>query len=35
MGVIPSQLIKNPTRILSLVSKRQEALSDNIANMHT
>ena len=35
MGLVPTQLLNNPQKILSLVSQRQEALSDNIANMHT
>ena len=35
MGLLPTHLMHNPQRILSLVSARQEALADNIANMHT
>ncbi len=35
MGLLPTQLLQNPQKMLSLVSQRQEALSDNIANMHT
>lgn len=35
MGLIPTRLLNTPNKMLSLVSKRQEALSDNIANMHT
>ncbi len=35
MGLLPTQLLNQPQKILSLVSARQEALSDNIANMHT
>jgi len=35
MGLVPTQLMHQPQKILSLVSARQEALSDNIANMHT
>lgn len=35
MGLVPTQLLNNPQKILGLVSARQEALSDNIANMHT
>ena len=35
MGIIPTHLLNSPQKILSLVSQRQEALSDNIANMHT
>ncbi|MBR2068957.1 MAG: hypothetical protein IJ877_04260 [Candidatus Gastranaerophilales bacterium] len=35
MGLLPTQLLNKPQKILSLVSARQEALADNIANMHT
>lgn len=35
MGIIPTHLINNQQKMLDLVSARQEALSDNIANMHT
>ncbi len=35
MSLIPTQLLNQPQKILTLVSQRQEALSDNIANMHT
>lgn len=35
MGLIPTHLLNNPQRMLSLISQRQEALSDNVANMHT
>lgn len=35
MGLLPTQLLHQPQKILSLVSARQEALADNIANMHT
>ena len=35
MGIIPTHLLHSPQKMLSLVSLRQEALSDNIANMHT
>ena len=35
MGLLPTHLLHNPQKMLSLVSQRQEALSDNIANMHT
>ncbi len=35
MGLLPTEMLNTPTKMLSLVSKRQEALSDNIANMHT
>ena len=35
MGIVPTHLLQGPQKMLSLVSQRQEALSDNIANMHT
>ena len=35
MSLLPTQLIHQPQKILSLISARQEALSDNVANMHT
>ncbi|MBQ8476155.1 hypothetical protein IJ531_03735 [bacterium] len=35
MGLLPTNLLNQPQKVLSLVSARQEALSDNIANMHT
>lgn len=35
MGIVPTQLLNNSQRNLDLIAKRQEALSDNIANMHT
>lgn len=35
MSLLPLQMINEPQKMLSLVSQRQEALSDNIANMHT
>lgn len=35
MGLIPLNLLNEPQKMLSLISQRQEALSDNIANMHT
>ena len=35
MGLLPTHLLNSPQKMLSLVSQRQEALSDNIANMHT
>ena len=35
MNLVPTYLLKSPQRMLDLVAKRQEALSDNIANMHT
>ena len=35
MNLVPTYLLKSPQRMLDLVSKRQEALADNIANMHT
>ncbi len=35
MGLIPTNLINNQQKMLDLISARQEALSDNVANMHT
>ena len=35
MGLLPTHLLNNPQKMLSLTSQRQEALADNIANMHT
>ena len=35
MGLVPINLLSEPQKILGLISQRQEALSDNIANMHT
>ncbi len=35
MSLVPLKLLNQPKKILALVSQRQEALSDNIANMHT
>ena len=35
MSILPTQLINKQTNLISLVSKRQEAIADNIANMHT
>lgn len=35
MGLIPTNLINEPQKMLSLIAQRQEALGDNIANMHT
>jgi flagellar basal body rod protein FlgB len=35
MGLIPTQMINEPQKMLSLIAQRQEALGDNIANMHT
>ena len=35
MGLLPTHLLNQPQKVLSLVSARQEALADNIANMHT
>ena len=35
MGIVPTYLLKSPQKMLSLVAQRQEALSDNITNMHT
>ena len=35
MGLLPLQLINKPRQLLGMISTRQEALADNIANMHT
>ena len=35
MSIVPLRLLNEPQKILGLVAQRQEALSDNIANMHT
>lgn len=35
MGLIPTHLLNNPQKMISMVAQRQECLSDNIANMHT
>jgi len=35
MGIVPTHLLNNPQKMLSMISQRQECLSDNIANMHT
>ncbi len=35
MGLIPTHLINNSQKMLGLIAQRQEALSDNVANMHT
>lgn len=35
MGLLPLHLIQGQQKMLDLVAQRQEALSDNIANMHT
>ena len=35
MSILPTHLMNNSQKILSLVSARQQALADNIANMHT
>lgn len=35
MSLVPLNLLHEPQRMLSLIAQRQEALSDNIANMHT
>ena len=35
MGLLPTHLLNQPQKILSLVSARQEALADNVANIHT
>lgn len=35
MSLVPLRLLNEPQKMLTMVSQRQEALSDNIANMHT
>ena len=35
MCIVPTQILNNPRKMLSMVAQRQECLSDNIANMHT
>ena len=35
MGLVPTYLLNNPQKMLTMISQRQECLSDNIANMHT
>ena len=35
MGLVPTHLMNSSLKSLSLISARQEALADNIANMHT
>ncbi len=35
MGLIPTNLINSPLKKLDLISARQEALADNVTNMHT
>lgn len=35
MGLLPTHLLHNPQKMLSMISQRQECISDNIANMHT
>ena len=35
MGLLPTHMLNNPQRMLSMIAQRQECLSDNIANMHT
>ena len=35
MGIVPTHLLNGPQKMLDMISKRQECLSDNIANMHT
>ena len=35
MGLLPLNMMNNSKNLLDLISMRQEALSDNIANMHT
>lgn len=34
-GLLPTNMIKDSQKLLDVISQRQEALSDNIANMHT
>ena len=35
MGLLPMHLLNEPKKMLTMISQRQECLSDNIANMHT
>ena len=35
MSLLPTHLLNSSQKVLSLVSMRQQALADNIANMHT
>ena len=35
MNLVPLKMLNSPQSMLSLISQRQEALGDNIANMHT
>ena len=35
MSLLPMHLLNEPQKMLSMISQRQECLSDNIANMHT
>ena len=35
MSLVPMHLLNEPQKMLSMISQRQECLSDNIANMHT
>ena len=35
MGLLPLYLTNKPKQILGMISARQEALADNVANMHT
>ncbi len=35
MGFLPINLINSQQKLLGVISARQEALSDNVANMHT
>ena len=35
MSIVPLRLLNEPQKIVGLIAQRQEALSDNIANMHT
>lgn len=35
MGLLPLNMLNTPQKMLGLISERQQALADNIANMHT
>jgi len=35
MSIVPLRLLNEPQKMVGLIAQRQEALSDNIANMHT
>ena len=35
MSIVPTELLNNSQKMLSLVSQRQQMLADNIINMHT